>query len=57
MIEKLKAQLEELLKLEERGVEERSDYPGQAPRSEQIETLRGQIAAYERLALLGAKVK
>jgi hypothetical protein len=57
MLEKLKAELAELLKLEERGIEERSEYSGQPSRSEQIETIRGQIRAYERLALLGSKVK
>jgi hypothetical protein len=50
MLKKLKAELEELLKLEERGVEERSDYAGQPSRSERIDDLRGRIAAYQRLA-------
>jgi hypothetical protein len=57
MLKKLKARLAELEDLESRGVEDRPEYPGQASRVQQIETLRGEIAAYERLAKIGQETR
>jgi hypothetical protein len=55
MLKQLKARLAELEDDEQRGAAEEVAYPGQQTRAEEIATLRGQIAAYERLAKLARR--
>jgi hypothetical protein len=43
MIERLRAQLAELRRLEAAGVEERSEHPGALSRADEIQWLRGAV--------------